>query len=360
MARSHGASFVLTPSMQNERLSTNGDSYSSRSRNSPQVSVIICTLGSPERLPVLQDCIDSIARQIFRDFELLLIVDDDPAARRLAKGLRLHGLSCRTLVSHQKGLAPARNVGVAGAQGVIVAFLDDDTIPSENWLVDIVGQFTTEKVAGVCGPCLYPGETRRDELKRLTWYFDVLDSPSEMPALTDMMRGANMSFRTSVLGAVGGADPLLGKFAISEDLDLSLSMRSAGYHLVYCPSASVVHFDLPMGGCKPDMKWWGYTFVRNRLYIMLKHMKFFKGPKSIVGLVIWGSAKYARRLGRGNASAYTCLTGSFLFIIGSLYAVLLFLVGSKNRSDSGKPLHRSGRQSNASPILKFDTNRSIY
>ncbi len=83
----------------------------------PRFSVLIPTRNRPEYLP---EAIDSVLKQSFADFELLLINDGDQPLRA-PDDKRI-----RVLDNHSRGAVPARNLGVREARGRYVAFLDDD------------------------------------------------------------------------------------------------------------------------------------------------------------------------------------------------------------------------------------------
>jgi glycosyltransferase involved in cell wall biosynthesis len=80
-------------------------------------SVIIPTRNRPE---YLQQAIDSVLAQRGISFEIL-IVDDGNVALPKFDDARI-----RILDNQQRGPVPARNLGVASAQGDVIAFLDDD------------------------------------------------------------------------------------------------------------------------------------------------------------------------------------------------------------------------------------------
>jgi glycosyltransferase involved in cell wall biosynthesis len=93
----------------------------------PLVSVIIPTYNRAE---LVQEALASVEAQTFRDFEILVVDDGstDDTAEALAslKGIRVLRHDCR------RGVAAARNLGIAEARGEWLAFLDSDDL----WLTD--------------------------------------------------------------------------------------------------------------------------------------------------------------------------------------------------------------------------------
>ena len=165
----------------------------------PDVSVVLATGG---RVDLLDRCLDALMRQTLdgRRFEVI-IVDDHPrhnvrqlvAVWRASAGER--GPELRYLPnSGPDSPAAVRNLGWRDAHAPIVAFTEDDTVPSPSWLKHGLGAFT-DTVGAVCGRV-------------------------EMPltgALTDFQREArrleqaefstvNCFCRRSLLESVGGFD----------------------------------------------------------------------------------------------------------------------------------------------------------
>jgi glycosyltransferase involved in cell wall biosynthesis len=95
----------------------------------PLVSVIILTKNRKE---LLRKALESVERQTFRDFEILVVDDGstDGTEQRL-KDLRFNDLK---IFRHEdsKGIIQSRIDGLAAATGELVAFLDDD----DEWMDD--------------------------------------------------------------------------------------------------------------------------------------------------------------------------------------------------------------------------------
>jgi hypothetical protein len=77
----------------------------------------------------LGDCLDSVARQTWTDFEAILVDDgslDDSAV--VAKEFCAHDSRFRIVEQENAGLGPARNTGLEHAAGEYVAFVDSDDL----------------------------------------------------------------------------------------------------------------------------------------------------------------------------------------------------------------------------------------
>jgi glycosyltransferase involved in cell wall biosynthesis len=113
------------------------------------ISVIIPTADRPGPL---HRALRSLARQVFRDFEVIVVRDGGRPARSVvdswSSDLRVTLLD----VNPRQGVSHARNVGLARAAGEYVAFLDDDDIYLPQHL-----QAAHRVLAGSCADAVYGG-----------------------------------------------------------------------------------------------------------------------------------------------------------------------------------------------------------
>lgn len=123
--------------------------------STPEVSVVLPTCG---RVDLLDRCLDAIMRQTLdgRRFEVI-VVDDIPrhntrqlvAVWRASAGER--GPDLKYLPTNgAQGPAAVRNLGWHSARAPIVAFTEDDTVPSPSWLKHGLNAFT-DNVDAVTG-----------------------------------------------------------------------------------------------------------------------------------------------------------------------------------------------------------------
>jgi len=90
----------------------------------PKVSVIIPAYNAMAYLP---EALESVLRQTFTDFEVLLIDDgSSDEIRQWAAGIT--EARVKLISQENQGVSAARNIGIAKAQGEYIAFLDADDI----------------------------------------------------------------------------------------------------------------------------------------------------------------------------------------------------------------------------------------
>jgi hypothetical protein len=111
----------------------------------PLFSVVVPTY---ERHDQLDELVAHLQNQIERDFEVVLV---DQSAERWAGADRSHGFPLTYYHSPVKGAVRARNTGAMLSQGAIIAFVDDDCQPAEDWLLNSRPYFSDSTVVGVEG-----------------------------------------------------------------------------------------------------------------------------------------------------------------------------------------------------------------
>jgi len=144
----------------------------------------------------LSDAIDSILRQSFRDFELIIVddasTDESVAIIERYKDPRIRLLRC----TERLKLAGALNLGLDHARGEYVARMDADDISLPRRLEIQVQHMNLHPKIGICGTWIrYFGGSSQAVLKRPIGYeeiraFTIVDTPFAHP--TVMLRHSMM------------------------------------------------------------------------------------------------------------------------------------------------------------------------
>ncbi len=116
------------------------------------VSLITATLGRTEPIVAL---LDSLSRQIYKDFELL-IIDQNPHDE-VQKIVNSHsaGLNIKYIRNSQKGLSLNRNIGLSQSKGEIIGFPDDDCYYAPDVLEKVVKAFNENNKISFCATGWY-------------------------------------------------------------------------------------------------------------------------------------------------------------------------------------------------------------
>ena len=146
------------------------------------------------------------------------------------------------------GVIAAMSAGLAQATGDIVALTDDDTAPYPDWLARIEAHFAADpKVGGVGGRDWQANDHRsRKVIGKIQWHGRVIGNHHlgvGAAREVDVLKGANCAYRAVPLKQIGFETRLRGEGAqVHWELALGLSMRRAGWKLIYDPVAAMDHF----------------------------------------------------------------------------------------------------------------------
>ncbi len=199
----------------------------------PAVSVVVPTCG---RADLLGRCLDALLSQDLPAGQAeIIVVDDQPAQRTyaLVNSLAERARAAGTALSYaanrgRHGPAAARNIGWRRARAAIVAFTDDDTMPSHGWLRHGLAAFGPD-VDAVCGPVLMPIPPVPTDYER---------DASQLQSAEFVT--ANCFCRRASLEALGGFDERFRR-AWREDSDLHFRLIKADAVIAQAPQAVVVH-----------------------------------------------------------------------------------------------------------------------
>lgn len=177
----------------------------------PEVSVVICAY-TEERWDDLAAAVTSVRRQSVSPREIIAVIDHNP--RLLARARAC--LADVVVVENReaRGLAGARNSGVAAACGAIVAFLDDDAVARPDWLEHLRAGYARPEVFAVGGAIapVWAGGRPRWFPEEFDWIVGcTYRGMAPTTAAVRNLIGANMSFRREVFEAIGGFRVGLGR-----------------------------------------------------------------------------------------------------------------------------------------------------
>jgi GT2 family glycosyltransferase len=205
--------------------------------NTPFFSIIVPTYDRHEALMV---CVQAIKQLDYpRDRSEVIIVDDGSPVPVNASGYHFQNdLTIRVLRQINSGPASARNLGAQHARGDMLAFTDDDCIPTTQWLRELA-QSANKAPSGLVGGRTVNGidhnlysTASQIIVDQAYAYFLSRDSNLRFFASN------NMAVSASLFHESGGFD---SSFRTSEDRDFCDRWIRRGYSLVYAPKALVHH-----------------------------------------------------------------------------------------------------------------------
>ncbi len=164
-------------------------------------------------------------------------------------------LSIKVLFEERQGLSWARNCGIAGSEGEIVAIIDDDETINAEFAEAYLSLFRAHPTAASAGGRIIAHYTT----SRPRWMSHYTELPIANPLdLGNRERlfpagripgGGNMALRRSVLDRIGLFDVELGRTGArligGEESDLFERLSRAGQECWWCPNAVMWHIIPP-------------------------------------------------------------------------------------------------------------------
>ncbi|HVT20892.1 MAG TPA: glycosyltransferase family A protein [Mycobacteriales bacterium] len=203
----------------------------------PLLTVVMSTHG---RADLLGGLLDALEAQDHRDFEVIIADNGsrDGTWSMLAERCARTPLRLRALrLSFHDGPAVPRNACIAEARGELIAFTDDDCLPTPSWLSALAAAFDDDKPA-----VIVQGRTSPEP----GGWGGPWGRSLDVPAPSGLYETANLAARRAAIVEAGGfpAERLLTGRAFGEDVVLgSMLARSGGFR--FAADAVVHHRVMP-------------------------------------------------------------------------------------------------------------------
>lgn len=201
----------------------------------PLVSVIVPVLNASSHI---DDCIMSLIDQDFPRTQYEIIIVDNGSKDDTLNILKRYKGHIEIFSESKKGSYAARNNGIAGSKGKIIAFTDADCIADKNWIKELCKAFISEDIGCVVGNVkAYPGKSLIEIFSKNK---GILSQKVGLESkFLPYGQTANMAFRKDVFETIGEFDNSL---ISGGDADISWRMQiETGYKLVYCQNSIVEH-----------------------------------------------------------------------------------------------------------------------
>jgi GT2 family glycosyltransferase len=205
---------------------------------SPEVSVVVATCDRAAYLPSLIAALEAQRADVA--FEVVVVDDGSGDATwdvlaALARGTSLPLTAVR--MAGNSGAGTARNRGVAVSRAPLLAFTDDDCLPTAGWVAALRSAFTRDDDVVVV-----QGRTRPESTPAPGPWARSLWVERASP----WMETCNIAYRREAYDAVGGFDehdPLFGRSGkgFGEDTWLGHRVLAAGGRRTFCAGAVVEH-----------------------------------------------------------------------------------------------------------------------
>jgi GT2 family glycosyltransferase len=238
------------------------------SEANPTVTVAVPTLAADETLAA---CLDSLDRQTFRNFEIIVV--DNSGRKAVEPRDRFRVIANDSNV----GFGAAFNQAFHASTSTFLAILNDDATAHPEWLESLLRAVEARPDVGMCASrVLLAGDGRLDSAGMLlcrdgsSKQRGHLEAPESYPRRQEVLlpSGSAAFYRREMLEEIGLFDESF--FLYCEDTDLGLRARWAAWECLYVPDAVVEHRYSHSAGKASALK--AYYVERNRLFLAVKNL----------------------------------------------------------------------------------------
>jgi succinoglycan biosynthesis protein ExoM len=211
------------------------------------ISVCICTFHRPASLSkALAEVIRQVTEAVFT-FEVVVV--DNDHRRSAEETVRLLQTDNATKIIYdcepEQNIALARNRAIQSATGNLIAFMDDDEYPVEEWLIRLYRTMKEHHTDGVLGPVLpaFPPEAPR-WLEKGNIFNRRRFLTGTRLTVRDTRTGNALLSRSILPKGSIWFDPAFGRTG-GEDVDFFRNQMALGRVFVWCDEA-VVYETVPI------------------------------------------------------------------------------------------------------------------
>lgn len=222
-------------------------------------SVLICTYNRPEMLAMSLTAL--IERTLEKPDQVVVVNGGDERSDSIVQGyVGRSDVQVKLVKTVNKNLAASRNIGLAYCMGEIVAMTDDDAEVFPDWVMQMKRIHAEHPEAGGVGGAVIGADNATSLLSRIADVATFSSPPT--PAYVRTIAGVNVSYKRSVLQAVGLQDETLFR---GEDVDFNWRIKKLGYEIYYHPAIKVLHHH------RPNLKQFIYQFyMYGRAYYLVR------------------------------------------------------------------------------------------
>jgi glycosyltransferase involved in cell wall biosynthesis len=205
----------------------------------PDLSIIVPTYGRPERL---RACLEGIVRLDYDPsrFEVIVVDDGGPDQLEPVVAKFRDRVQLRLIAQPNQGPGAARNTGARAATAKVLAFVDDDCVPTTSWLSALAEALNAHPDRLVGGPVLNalpdnPFSTTTQLIAAYTTEYYAEGRSNERFFTTN-----NLALSAHHFSELGGFDTSIPS-ATAEDKEFCDRWRTRGYEMGWVPAAIVYH-----------------------------------------------------------------------------------------------------------------------
>jgi len=276
---------------------------------SPQPKRVCTVIPSWNGRHLLEPCLAGLARQRFRDFEIVVVDNGSTDGTRV--WLEQAWPEVRIIsLPRNLGFSAAVNAGILAGRSPLVALLNNDAVPEPDWLAALVEAAERHPDAGIIASKVL---LDRDGLidsagigfHRYGWAFQ---HACEQPETPDSNTPGNVFgacaaaalYRRDLFDRIGLFDEAF--FAYYEDVDICFRAQIAGVPCWYEPRARAIHRRGASSSRMPD-------FIlrlqyRNSWYVLVKNLPAYCILKGLLMLLMGQVFMFQNACRKGHLRVY--------------------------------------------------------
>ena len=268
----------------------NRDDYLGTRGKVSQISVIVLNWNGKH---LLEECLGSLRRQTFRDFQTILVDNGSTDGSVEYVERRFPEVEIIALPSNV-GFARGTNVGIQASNGEYVALLNNDTKMDPEWLEALKIALDTHAEVGFCASKMF-FHHRPDIINAagdVFYSFGVADHRGRGQGDGELFRrpqyvfgacAAAAIYRRAMLEEIGLFDEDF--FAYDEDVDLSFRAQLMGYKCLFVPDAIIYHHHHGTSRHQKGMTL--HLSRRNCLYVIVKNLPGDLLLKNLLAILLY-------------------------------------------------------------------------
>ncbi len=201
-----------------------------------ETSIVILTKNAGDNFDKV---LKGVFSQNYKNFEVIIV--DSSSTDNTLDIAKKYPVKIVKIKPEEFGHGKTRNYGAKLAKGEYVVYLTHDAIPkNENWLINLIKNFSDRNVVGIYGKQIPYKNTNPLEVfsylkdypnKKKIWFKDNFNQD------TVIFSDVNSTIRKDILNKEGFSKGIV----VSEDYEWAYRMLNKGYKIVYEPTAEVIH-----------------------------------------------------------------------------------------------------------------------
>lgn len=254
------------------------------------ITVCICTYKRPLMLEKLITALQyQMTNGLFTYSAVIVDNDWNESAKNIVKELKMNSsFAIEYYVVPEQNIALARNKSIEEAKGGYIAFIDDDEIPPQNWLLTLFMTLHKYMVDGTLGPV-----EARYEIKPPNWIVRGKFYEKKPPYKTGHFlswidtRTSNALIKKEIIGTnMMPFDPRFGRGG--EDKDLFKRLIEKGHIFIWCADGAVFESVPPERLTRFFML--KRALLRGKMSIVGGSVKTLDVVKSLLAIFVYSTA----------------------------------------------------------------------